>query len=115
MDEEQLFYYKDKDSNSYLIAKHELDESEIGNYVQITENEYLEANKEHTTNKEKSTIQINRSRIAKLKSLLRESDYQAIKYAEGWISDEDYLPIKTLRQNYRNEINQLEQEIEDAQ
>lgn len=47
-------------------------------------------------------------RIAELKSLLTSTDYQAIKYAEGWISAEDYSPIKAQRQAWRDEINKLE-------
>ena len=118
MNEEQLFYYKDTDSNSYLIAKHELDESEIGNYVQITENEYnayLESKKQLIDSKEQSPINIKKTRISELKTLLKNSDYQAIKYAEGCISEQEYAPIKELRQRYRDEINQLEQEIENEQ
>lgn len=47
-------------------------------------------------------------RIAELKKLLAESDYKAIKYAEGQILEEDYAPIKAQRQAWREEINELE-------
>ena len=57
------------------------------------------------------TVQANRKRIAELKALLQETDYQAIKYAEGFISEADYLPIKQVRQSYRNKINELEGQI----
>ena len=50
-------------------------------------------------------------RINELRMLLNESDYKAIKYAEGLISEEDYQPIKELRQSYREEINELEKLI----
>lgn len=43
-----------------------------------------------------------------LKSKLVETDYQAIKHSEGWISDEDYEPIKAQRQAWRDRINELE-------
>ena len=33
-------------------------------------------------------------RIAELKIKLRSTDYKAIKYAEGLISEADYAPIK---------------------
>lgn len=49
-----------------------------------------------------------RNRILELKILLRESDYQAIKYAEGVISASDYAPIKAKREMWRKEINDLE-------
>ena len=57
------------------------------------------------------TVQANKKRIAELKALLASTDYQAIKYAEGFISEADYLPIKQVRQSYRNEINELEAQI----
>lgn len=46
-----------------------------------------------------------------LKHKLQETDYKAIKYAEGWISEEEYAPIKAERQALREEINRLEQEV----
>ena len=57
------------------------------------------------------TVQANKKRIAELKALLQATDYQAIKYAEGFISEADYLPIKQVRQSYRNKINELEAQI----
>lgn len=50
-------------------------------------------------------------RISELKSLLSATDYKAIKYAEGLISEQEYAPIKTQRQAYRDEINELERAI----
>ena len=47
-------------------------------------------------------------RITELKQLLANTDYQAIKYAEGQTTAEDYEPIKAQRQAWRNEINELE-------
>lgn len=62
------------------------------------------------TKKELTKIQ-NEKRINELKKLLSESDYRAIKYAEGLYTEEEYQPYKELRQSYRVEINQLEEEI----
>lgn len=56
-------------------------------------------------------IKVKEYQIVRLKKKLEDSDYKAIKYAEGFISDEDYAPIKEERQNYRTQINQLELEI----
>ena len=50
-------------------------------------------------------------RIEELKTLLKESDYKAIKYAEGLFTDVEYAPIKALRQSYRAEINALEAKV----
>ncbi len=50
-------------------------------------------------------------KIAVLKENLKNTDYKAIKYAEGLISAEEYEETKALRQSYRDEINSLEAEI----
>lgn len=47
-------------------------------------------------------------KIAILKRRLANTDYKAIKFAEGLISVEDYAPIKAQRQAWRDQINALE-------
>lgn len=54
--------------------------------------------------------QTTESKIAELKQMLADSDYKAIKYAEGLISDEEYMPIKAERESWRKKINCLEGE-----
>ena len=49
--------------------------------------------------------------INQLKKQLADSDYKAIKYAEGEINPEDYLPIKNQRAEWRAKINQLQQDF----
>ena len=49
-----------------------------------------------------------KARIKELKTKLDESDYKAIKFAEGVLTEEEYAPIREERQRYRDEINQLE-------
>lgn len=51
-------------------------------------------------------------RIEELKAELAATDYKAIKYAEGWLTDEEYAPIKVARQAIRDEINALESQAE---
>ena len=46
--------------------------------------------------------------IAALKQKLADTDYQAIKYAEGCYTEEEYAPIKAQRQAWRNKINELQ-------
>ena len=48
------------------------------------------------------------SQIDMLKAELSKTDYKAIKYAEGWITAEEYEPIKAERQALRDKINALE-------
>lgn len=50
--------------------------------------------------------------IEALKLKLKNTDYQAIKYAEGWISEIDYAEIKAKRQAFRDRINILEKNYE---
>ena len=50
-------------------------------------------------------------KISEAKAKLAETDYQAIKYVEGFISETDYAPIKAQRQAWRDEINALEAEL----
>jgi chromosome segregation ATPase len=53
--------------------------------------------------------------IRALKQALEMSDYKAIKYAEGAISEEEYAEAKNIRASYRAQINKLEAEIAELQ
>lgn len=46
-----------------------------------------------------------------LKHELSKSDYEAIKYAEGWFTDEGYAPIKAERESLREKIRTLESQL----
>lgn len=52
------------------------------------------------------------SEIAGLKQLLTGTDYKALKFAEGEISEKDYAETKQQRQSLRDKINELESELE---
>lgn len=49
--------------------------------------------------------------IERFKAQLAATDYKAIKYAEGLISEADYAPIKAERQALRDRINELEKKL----
>ena len=49
--------------------------------------------------------------IMELKAQLLATDYKAIKFAEGWITQEEYAPIRAERQAIRDRINALEAEL----
>ena len=49
--------------------------------------------------------------ITELKDKLTTSDYKLFKYLEGELSSEEYELIKRERQEWRNQINQLEEEL----
>lgn len=95
-------YFKSIDNK--VVSKSE--EEDIKNMIRITEEEY---NQFINMNKQKMLTKI---RINQLKKMLADTDYQAIKYAEGLLTEEQYTPIKAQRQAWRDEINQLENETQ---
>lgn len=50
-------------------------------------------------------------RLRELKKYLADSDYVALKHADGALSDEEYAEMRTLRAMWRAEINQIEEEF----
>ena len=52
------------------------------------------------------------TKINDYKQKLADTDYEAIKYAEGWFTDEEYKEMREKRAGYRLEINKLQDEIE---
>jgi NAD-dependent DNA ligase len=57
------------------------------------------------------------SEISALKQLLANSDYQALKHADGELSDDEYAEMKEKRQQWRDRINELQaqqQSLEDG-
>ena len=53
------------------------------------------------------------NRIFELKTNLADTDYQAIKYAEGELSAEEYQETKIQRHAWRVEINELQAQIQE--
>ena len=52
-------------------------------------------------------------RILLLKANLIRTDYQAIKYAEGELTEEEYAETKAARKAWRAEINELQAKLEE--
>lgn len=59
------------------------------------------------------TIQNYRAKIIRLKLKLKQTDYQAIKYAEGELSEEEFAEIKAQRKAWRAEINEYEAQLQE--
>lgn len=57
---------------------------------------------------------INRQ-IRELQDKLAATDYQALKYSEGWITEKDYTEIKANRQSWRDAINQLQAQLKEEE
>ena len=51
------------------------------------------------------------AKIYHLKKKLAETDYQAIKFAEGELTESEFLPIREQRKSWRAQINELESEL----
>mgnify|MGYP003307354260 CR=1 FL=1 len=51
------------------------------------------------------------AQIDELKFKLSQTDYQAIKYAEGELMEYEYEPIKKQRKQWRAQINALQQQL----
>ena len=88
------------------------------NYIPIADTEKSDVNgwtypKElcpHKSERDKQIELWNRE-IFELKEELSQTDYKAIKYAEGVLTDEDYQPTGIQRQAWRKRINELERLI----
>ena len=81
-----------------------------GKYVDITLSPEELAEMEAARIAYESSPEYKQQLIVDLKAQLSATDYKAIKYAEGWISFDEYAPIRAERQAIREQINQLEQE-----
>ena len=90
------------------------------NAVAITDTEVSDVNgqvylKGYAPHKTESMILIEQyqSEIIELKKYLSDTDYKAIKYAEGEITESDYQEVKSQRHDARVRINELESLIEE--
>lgn len=103
---ENGFYLEQNANNTRLEITDEywaeLLEKQSKGYTIKLANGQLQAVENTLTESEKRQI-----RIDELKTLLRESDYKALKYAEGEISELDYAETKAQRREWRAEINRL--------
>lgn len=77
-----------------------------GKIIQSSGNTFVLVDKPEPTVEETT-----KQRIAELKTYLDKTDYQTIKFAEGELSAEDYADMKVQRAEWRAEINQLEEKI----
>ena len=71
-------------------------------------NHKLVENPEYNLNKKIARIEF---KISEFKNKLAATDFKAIKYFEGYYTEEEYASIKSERQGWRNEINSLEEEL----
>ena len=72
-----------------------------GEYIEMTEEEIAEIEKQAPTTEQQ---------ILELQQKLNDTNDQAIEYADGWLTDEEYEPIKLQRQKWRDERDRLQKE-----
>ena len=89
------------------------------NAVAITDTEVSEVDgwvylKGYAPQKTESMILVEQyqAEIIELKKYLSDTDYKAIKFAEGEITESDYQEVKSQRHDARVRINELESMIE---
>ncbi len=105
----ERYYYKDSRGNYYSYKE------EHNDLIEITEqewNEHIASITPSVPTQEQLEKATKKRRIIELKQNLKNTDYQAIKYAEGQLTEEEYAPMKAQRQAWRDEINYLEQQSE---
>lgn len=99
--------------NGYKAIKDEMYEKLLNREAHWVNEELVPREKpqsEIDEEKEAKRIAAIDAEIAELMALLSESDYKAIKFAEGWITPAEYEETKAQRQAWRNRINELEAE-----
>ena len=69
----------------------------------------IEAQKEIAERKKR--IAEIKDRIRVLKYNLERTDYKQAKWLDGALSEEEYAPVREKRQEWRNKINALEDEL----
>ena len=121
-------YYYDKlydDKHLGLFTENTAVAYQLGwqdNTVAITDTEVREVNgwtylKGYAPKKTESMILVEQyqSEIINLKKYLSDTDYKAIKFAEGELSEEAYREVKSQRHDARARINELESLIEELE
>ena len=93
------------------VAITDTEVSEVDGWV------YLKGYAPHKTDKTESMILIEQyqAEIIELKKYLADTDYKAIKFAEGEITESDYQEVKSQRHDARVRINELESLIEELE
>lgn len=72
---------------------------------QTETNEYKELETKYINNKKYE------DEIKMIKSYLAATDYKALKFSDGALTEEEYAPIRAQRQAWRDQINALETQL----
>lgn len=103
-----MYYYKTQDNRNTLKAKEEVISEE---WIEIEESEYNTLQPQYSTRQTDVNRIAKRREIMQLKVELSKLDYKTIKYIEGALSEEEFEEVKAQKQQMRNRINELEEEL----
>lgn len=81
-------------------------EFESNKFIYNKENDEILNNPNYIENRYEIEDKINQ-----YKKMLSDTDYKALKYMEGYLTDEEYAETKIQRQEWRNKINELEEKL----
>ena len=98
-------------ANGYKPVTDEMYAKLLDHYAHWVDGELVEREKtpeEIEEEKRQREEEARQEEIAALKGYLAATDYKAIKYAEGWITEEEYAETKAQRQVWRDRINELD-------
>lgn len=109
--EKQMQWVVDVPAQSAIPARYEYEPAEV--YIPFPQEEILEIEQQEKEELYLNTLQPYFARIQEYKDKLIDTDYQAIKYAEGVLSEEEYTPMKKQRQEWREMVNKYQKEYDD--
>lgn len=99
------------ENNSYDLTQAQQHEVQLAHDNQMSDTAYswaVSKLKDYINNYDLIGLSATELEIVELKKHLADTDYQAIKFAEGELSAEDYAPYKEQRRQWRARINELE-------
>lgn len=96
----------DKPGSDYIEAYDESKEIKI--YIPYTKEELRQKEYENKLNPLLEEMN-------ECKAYLASTDYEAIKYAEGWFTEKEYEPLKEAREKTREKIRKIEKDIENLE
>ena len=108
------YYYKHKQGKGYLILEAPLTEKEAENYTALTYEQFVEETSpvSYTPTAKELANAEKKNQIEGLKAELAKTDYKCLKFVDGALTEEEYAEVRTYRQSLRDQINQLESELE---
>lgn len=110
-EKKQIKWIIDVPQKTAIPAHYENELAEV--YIPFSAEKILEIENQEADSLYRAALQPYLLQIKEYKDKLLDTDYQAIKYAEGVLSEEEYAPIKEQRQEWREMVNKYQKEYDD--